>query len=61
MIFCLLLGFASPFLSPPSRFLRRGRCFDAIVGSNGLGLVLGFEAGEGFGGVVKGVVNAFAA
>jgi hypothetical protein len=27
----------------------------------GLGLVLGFEAGEAFGGVVKGVVNAFAA
>jgi hypothetical protein len=29
--------------------------------SVGLGLVFGFEAGKGFGGVVKGVVNAFAA
>jgi hypothetical protein len=27
---------------------------------DGFGLVLGFEAGEGFGGVVKGVINAFA-
>ena len=27
----------------------------------GFGLVLGLEAGEGFGGVVKGVINAFAA
>jgi hypothetical protein len=28
--------------------------------TRGYGLVLGFEAGESFGGVVKGVINAFA-
>ena len=33
VIFCLLPGFARHFSSPPLVFARRGRCFDAIVGS----------------------------
>jgi len=33
VIFCLLPDYASLFSSPLSVFVRRGRCFDAIVGS----------------------------
>ena len=36
VIFCLLPGFARHFSSPPLVFARRGRCFDAIVGSNAI-------------------------
>ena len=38
VIFFLLHRFASRFSSPPSVFSRRGRCFDAILGSNALSL-----------------------
>jgi len=34
VILCLLHKFASHFSSPPSVFVRRGWCFDAILGSN---------------------------
>jgi CheY-like chemotaxis protein len=34
VIFCLLHKFANHFSSPPSVFVRRGWCFDAILGSN---------------------------
>jgi hypothetical protein len=34
LIFILLHEFATPFSSPPTVFVRRGRCFDAIFGSN---------------------------
>jgi hypothetical protein len=36
VIFCLLPDYASLFSSPLSVFVRRGRCFDAIVGSNAI-------------------------
>jgi len=39
VIFCLLPDYASLFSSPLSVFVRRGRCFDAIVGSNAIFLL----------------------
>ena len=39
MIFCFLHKFANHFSSPPLVFAWRGRCFDAIVGSNAIFLL----------------------
>jgi len=39
VIFCLFPEFASRFSGQPSGFVRRGRCFEAIVGCKAIFLL----------------------